>query len=102
MQRIKKIENKEIQMSQSQWNYVIKEVFNDIIDEINIHIENLEYRETLRGLSLEDGAIWALLNLIEKYVIDRTTMEAYEEIDSAIDKIFEEINERLKNYHNNN
>lgn len=35
MQRIKKIENKEIQMSQSQWNYVIKEVFNDIIDEIN-------------------------------------------------------------------
>lgn len=96
MQRIKKIENKEIQMSQSQWNYVIKEVFNDIIDEINIHIENLKYRDTSEELKFGEGAFWALLSLIERYQIDRTTIEAYKKIDSTIEEIYEEIDERIE------
>ncbi len=96
MRKIERIVNEEVQMKQSQWNYVIKEVFNDIIDEINIHIEDLKFCNTFEELKLKEGAIWALLRLIEIYDIDRITTKAYEKIDNVTEETFEEINERIK------
>lgn len=94
--KIKRIVNEKVKMKESQRNYVIKKVFNKIIDEINIHIENLIFCNTIEELKLQEGAIWALLRLIETYDIDRITTKAYEEIDNVIEETFEKINKRIK------
>ena len=96
MESIKRIKNDEIQMKQSQWNYVIKEVFNDIIDEINTHVEDLIFCNTLEELKLKEGAIWALLRLIETYDIDQITTKTREKIEDVTEEIFIKINERIK------
>ena len=96
MERIKSIQNEEVPMKQSQWNYVIKDVFNDIIQELNIHIEDLHFCVTYDELKEKEGAIWALVRLLEIYDIDLTTTKALEKIEDTVEKVYEKINEKCK------
>ncbi len=44
----------------------------------------------------KEGAIWALVRLLEMYAIDTTTIKALEKIEDLTEEVYEKINEKCK------
>ena len=97
MKEVKHLDVKEVKIKPQQWDYVVKECLNGLIDDINFLLGELTYPDLeLKDYIEINYGLLTLNRALESYKIDDETIKKIEEIDDFIDNVSTEINKKIK------
>ena len=97
MKEIKQLKVKEVKIKPEQWDYVVKECLNGLIDDINFLLGELTYPDLeLKDYIEINYGLLTLNRALESYKIDDETIKKIGDIDDFIDNVSTEINKKIK------